>query len=274
MLVGKQTWEFKNKPVIISTGVVGGPDEAKGKHPSAFDILHDNLWLEQTSFEKAQQIMMEEAIDITLNKINMTKKNVQFLLTGDLINQITPSTFAAKTLGIPYLGLFSACATSTEGLALAGLFVNSGSATHVLTGTASHYAATERQFRFPNEYGGQKPPTAQQTVTGAGCALIANEGIGPVVTSATIGKVVDLDVTDPFNMGAAMAPAAVDTIISHLNDRNLKPSHYDLIVTGDLGHIGYDASFELFKQKGINIKKSQYADCGIEVYHDKVKTFA
>lgn len=274
MLIGKQTWEFPNQPVIISTGVVGGPDEAEGKHPSAFDILHDNLWLEQTSFEKAQQIMMEEAAQITLEKVNMTEGNVQFLLTGDLINQITPSTFAAKTLGIPYFGLFSACATSTEGLALAAMFVNSGGANHVLTGTASHYAATERQFRFPNEYGGQKPPTAQQTVTGAGCALVAEKGVGPVITSATIGKVVDLDVTDPFNMGAAMAPAAVDTIIAHLNDRNLPPNHYDLIITGDLGHVGYDASLELFKQKGVNIHSDQYADCGIEVYHDDVGNFA
>lgn len=274
MLIGKQTWEFQNRPVVISTGVVGGPFEAEGKRPSAFDILHDNLWLEQQSFEQAQQLMMEEASEIALKKANLHEGQIEFLLTGDLINQITPSTLAASTLQIPYFGLFSACATSTEGLALAALFINTNSANYVLTGTASHYAATERQFRFPNEYGGQKPPTAQRTVTGAGCAIIAKEGNGPFITSATIGKVVDLGVTDPFNMGAAMAPAAVDTIVAHLKDRNLTVDHYDLIITGDLGHIGRDTSFELLKQKGINIQEEQYVDCGIEVYEDDQSAFA
>lgn len=274
MLVGKQTWEFPNKPVIVSTGVVGGPFEAKGKIPSAFDILYDDLWLEQNSFEQAQQQMMEEASQIALKKANITEDKIQILLTGDLINQITPSTFAANTLQIPYLGLFSACATSTEGLALAAQFVNANSAHYVLCGTASHYASTERQFRFPNEYGGQKPPTSQRTVTGAGCALVANHGEGPAITSATIGKVIDFGVTDPFNMGAAMAPAAVDTIVAHLEDRNLSINHYDLIITGDLGRIGRDTSLQLLKDKGINIREEQYVDCGIEVYQENQAVFS
>src|SRR5699024_3017323 len=135
-------------------------------------------------------------------------------ISGDLINQITPTSYAAKTIGIPYFGLFSACATSMEGLALAALMINSQAAQYILTGSASHNAAAERQYRYPTEYSGQKPPTAQWTVTGAGCALVAKEGNGPLITSATIGKVIDMGLTDPFNMGGAMAPAAADTILT------------------------------------------------------------
>src|SRR5690625_3467403 len=147
-------------------------------------------------------MMMEEASQVAVKKANIQKGQVDFFISGDLINQITPSTFAAKTVDVPYLGLFSACATSTESLALAALIVNSGGANYILSGTASHNAATERQFRYPTEYGGQKPPTAQWTVTGAGCALVApiGNGNGPVITTATIGKVVDMGLTDPFNM--------------------------------------------------------------------------
>ncbi|HEY4602343.1 MAG TPA: stage V sporulation protein AD [Cerasibacillus sp.] len=266
MLLGKRTWMFTNKPVIISTGTVGGPMEAKGKIPEAFDLLHDDQWLEQDSFEKAQQLLLEQAIDITVNKSPIEKEQVEFFLGGDLINQITPTTLALKSEDIGYFGLFNACATSTEGLALAALMINNQAANYVMTGTASHNAATERQYRYPTEYGSQKPPTAQWTVTGAGCAIIAQQGSGPVITSATIGKVVDMGLTDPFNMGGAMAPAAVDTIMTHLKERNLSPSYYDLIITGDLGKVGRESSLELLNQKGIHIRKEQYVDCGLSIY--------
>lgn len=266
MLLGKRTWMFTNKPVIISTGTVGGPMEAKGKIADSFDLLHDDQWLEQASFEKAQQLLLEQAIDITINKSPIEKEQVEFFLGGDLINQITPTTLALKSEDVGYFGLFNACATSTEGLALAALMVNNQAANYVITGTASHNAATERQYRYPTEYGSQKPPTAQWTVTGAGCALIAKQGTGPVITSATIGKVVDMGLTDPFNMGGAMAPAAVDTIMTHLKERNLSPSYYDLIITGDLGKVGRESSLELLNQKGVHIRKEQYVDCGLSIY--------
>lgn len=268
MLLGQSTWEFKHKPRIISTGVVGGPFEAQGKIANDYDILHDDLWLEQDSFEQAQQVMMEEACQTALQKANITKEQVQFFISGDLINQITPTTFAAGTLGIPYFGLFSACATSVESLALAALMIDSQAANYILSGTAGHNAAAERQFRYPTEYGGQKPPTAQWTVTGAGCVLVGKEGFGPVITSATIGKTIDMQLTDPFNMGGAMAPAAVDTIIQHLRERNMEASDYDLIITGDLGRVGRDASLELLMQKGVQINPEQYVDCGLEIYAD------
>lgn len=268
MLVGHQTWVFNNAPVIISTGTVGGPFEAKGNLPNDFDILHEDTWLEQDSFEKAHQVMMEEACQVAIKKSDIDKGQVEFFIGGDLINQITPSNFAAKTMEIPYLGLFSACATSMEGLALAASIINANGANYILTGSSSHNSAAEKQYRYPTEYGGQKPPTAQWTVTGAGCALVAKNGKGPRITSATIGKVIDMGITDPFNMGGAMAPAAADTIMSHLKDRNIDSNYYDLIITGDLAKIGRTASLELLHKNGVNINEDQYVDCGLKIYRD------
>ncbi|WLV25612.1 stage V sporulation protein AD [Aciduricibacillus chroicocephali] len=268
MLTGKRTWLFKNNPVILSAAAVGGPDEAAGNIAADFDLLHDDMWLEQASFEKAQTMMMEQACDIALKKANINEKNVNFFVSGDLTNQITPTTFAARTLEIPYFGLFSACALTTESLALSAFLINGQGADYVLSGTSSHNSAAERQFRYPTEYGGQKPPTAQHTVTGAGCVLLAKQGKGPSVTSATIGKVIDMGITDPFNMGGAMAPAAVDTIVTHLKERNVDASYYDLIVTGDLGKIGHGISMELLGKQGIKLNDSNYKDCGMTIYKD------
>ncbi|THE14139.1 stage V sporulation protein AD [Bacillus timonensis] len=268
MLIGHRTWIFDQKPVIISTGTVVGPFEAKGKIPQDFDLIHGEIWLNQDSFEKAHQVMLEEACQKAIEKANLQKDQIQFFLGGDLINQITPTSFATRTLGSPYLGLFGACSTSMEGLALSAFLVNYNGAKYILTGASSHNAAVEKQFRYPTEYGGQKPPTAQWTVTGAGVALVSSTGSGPQVTSATIGKIVDMGLTDPFNMGGAMAPAAVDTIEAHLKERNVDPSYYDLIVTGDLGHIGREVSLDLFKKHGTPIKEENYQDCGLIIYRE------
>lgn len=262
------TWIFENTPVIKSTGTIGGPFEAEGNIPQDFDILHDDMWMKQASFEKAQRTMMEEACKIAVKKGNIDMKQVNYFISGDLINQLTPTSFTASTLDIPYLGLFSACATTTESLALSAFLINGNGADYILSGSSSHNAATERQFRYPTEYGGQKPPTSQWTVTGAGCALVAKNGNGPVITSSTIGKIVDMGLTDPFNMGGAMAPAAVDTIITHLRDRNIDASHYDLIITGDLGHIGRETSMDLLYKRGVKIDDDKYVDCGLTIYRD------
>lgn len=274
MYQGHQTWIFENTPVIVSTGTIGGPFEAKGNIPKAFDILHEDIWMKQSSFEKAQQIMMEEACQTAVDKSEITLDKVHYFISGDLINQITPSNLAASTLGLPYIGLFSACATSMEGLALSAFIVNGNGAEYILSGAASHNAATERQFRYPTEYGGQKPPTAQWTVTGAGCGLIAKNGAGPVVTAATLGKVVDMGLTDPYNMGGGMAPAAVDTIITHLRERNVDVSYYDYIITGDLGHVGREASMDLLRERGVNVSDDQYVDAGITIYREDQPVFA
>src|SRR5699024_810154 len=193
-----------------------------------FDLFHEDLWLKQKSFEQAQQIMMEESCDIAIKKAQITKEQVNFLISGDLINQITPSTFAAKTVGVPYFGLFSACATSSESLALSAMIINADGADYILSVTAIHNAATERQFRYPTEYGGRNPPTAEWIVRGAGTGLVAKNGNGAVFTSVAVGTGVGMGLTDPMNMGGAMAPAASDTIIRHLKERNVEPDFYDL----------------------------------------------
>ncbi len=257
--------------MITATGVTGGPFEANGKLGKDFDLLFEDLWMEQDSYEKAHRLLIEEAANIALKKASLNKDQVQFLFAGDLINQITPTNFAARTLQIPYFGLFNACATSMEGLALASFIINSQGAENVLTGAASHNAAAEKQFRYPTEYGGQKPPTAQWTVTGAGVALIQPNKPGqkmPVTTAATIGKVIDMGLTDPFNMGGAMAPAAADTIIAHFRDLQIDPSYYDLIITGDLGRIGHDTAFELINKSGLKLQQKQFQDCGLLIYHE------
>ncbi|WP_088049972.1 stage V sporulation protein AD [Virgibacillus dakarensis] len=268
MLTGHRTWIFENKPVILSTGTVGGPFEANGNIPKDFDLLHDDMWLKQSSFEQAQQMMLEEACQFAIKNSPIDKGQVEFFFSGDLINQITPTSFAAKTMGIPYFGLFNACATSMESLALAAFLINGNGANYILSGCASHNAATEKQFRYPTEYGGQKPPTAQWTVTGAGVALVAKNGTGPQITAATIGKVVDLGMTDPFNMGGAMAPAAVDTITAHFKERDVDPSYYDLIITGDLGHVGREVSFDMLKKQGLQLEETKYVDCGLTIYRE------
>jgi stage V sporulation protein AD len=271
LLQGNQSWIFHNRPIIASTGVSGGPFEANGKLANDFDILHDDLWMGKDSYEKAHRLIIEEALQTALQKENLQKDKVQFMIAGDLINQITPSSFAARTMGIPYLGIFGACSTSMEGLALASFIVNYQGAEYILTGASSHNAAVEKQFRYPTEYGGQKPPTAQWTVTGAGAALVTvNNGdkTKPVMTSATIGKVMDLGLSDPFNMGGAMAPAAVDTITAHFKDMSLTPDYYDLIVTGDLGRIGQNTAYELLQKNGLRFERSKFQDCGLLIYQD------
>lgn len=272
MLTGKQTWAFQNQPVIASTGVSGGPFEGNGNLADDFDILHEDLWLEQDSYEKASRILLEEATQTALKKRGLENGDIQFFFAGDLINQITPTSFAARTLGIPYLGLFGACSTSMEGLALASFIVNYDGADKVLTGASSHNAATEKQFRYPTEYGGQKPPTAQWTVTGAGVALVVKNDASIankiVVNNATIGKVIDMGLTDPFNMGGAMAPAAADTIYTHFHDLGLSPDYYDLVVTGDLGKIGQNTAYALLEQKGLKLDRDKFRDCGLMIYSD------
>ncbi|ETI66789.1 stage V sporulation protein AD [Neobacillus vireti] len=271
MLKGHQSWVFANRPMISATGVTGGPFEANGKLANDFDLLYEDLWMGKESYEKAHRLLLEEAIKMALKKGEVQKEQVQFLFAGDLINQITPTSFAARTMQIPYFGLFGACSTSMEGLALSSFVVNYQGAKYVLTGASSHNAAVEKQFRYPTEYGGQKPPTAQWTITGAGVALVQPnepEKLHPVTTSATIGKVIDMGLTDPFNMGGAMAPAAADTIMAHFRDLKLDPSHYDLIVTGDLGRVGHDTAFELLNKSGLKMERKQFQDCGLLMYKD------
>lgn len=270
MLKGHQSWIFENRPMIRASATVVGPFEGQGPLANDFDIIHGDLMLGQKSWEKAEKTLLEEAAKIAVENAGLTKEQVNFFVGGDLMNQIISSSFAARTLAIPYLGVFGACSTSMESLAIAAMIVNSRSAKYVLAGACSHNAAAEKQYRYPSEYGSQKPPTAQFTVTGAGASVVSQEGEGVAVTSATIGRVIDMGLTDPFNMGAAMAPAAVDTIQAHLRDLQIEPGYYDLIVTGDLSKVGYQLACDLFEKHKVPIKQTEYYDCGMMIYdYDK-----
>jgi stage V sporulation protein AD len=266
MLCGHQTWVFDNRPVIIASAAVGGPFEAQGPLADDFDLLHGDIWLGQESFEKAERKMLEEACEKATAKAGLQKQDLQYFLCGDLLNQIISSSFAARTLAIPFLGLFGACSTSMEALALGALIVDAGFGNNVMCGAASHNGAVEKQFRYPTEYGGQKPPTAQWTVTGAGTAILSQTGTGPAVAAATIGRIVDMGISDPFNMGGAMAPAAVDTLTSHFRDLQTTPEDYDLIATGDLGRVGYAIAEDLLTKHDMAIPDNRFTDCGLLIY--------
>ncbi|WP_195572610.1 stage V sporulation protein AD [Paenibacillus sp. 1001270B_150601_E10] len=266
MHVGRQTWLFKNKPVIISTGTVVGPDEGEGPLADTFDYVHEDLDMQEKSWEKAERKLLEQATQIAVQKSTIQENQINYFVGGDLMNQIISNTFAARKMGLPYIGVFGACSTSMESLAIASLLIDSGNAEYVMAGTCSHNCTAEKQFRYPTEYGSQKPPYAQFTVTGAGAAIVAASGSGPRVHAATIGKIMDFGLSDPFNMGAAMAPAAVDTIQAHLADLNRTPSDYDLIVTGDLASVGVPIAKDLFKENGLSIEGTVFNDCGLMVY--------
>ncbi|TFE23475.1 stage V sporulation protein AD [Cohnella luojiensis] len=266
MLIGHQSWKFENRPIIRGAATVVGPFEGQGPLANDFDIIHGDLMLGQDSWEKAEKTLLEEAAKLAVENAGLTKEQVNFFVGGDLMNQIISSSFAARTLAIPYLGVFGACSTSMESLAIAAMIVNSRSAKYVLASACSHNASVEKQFRYPTEYGSQKPPTAQYTVTGAGASIVSHEGKGLAVTSATIGRVIDMGLTDPFNMGAAMAPAAVDTIEAHFRDLQIEPGYYDLIVTGDLAKVGYEIACDLFEKHKVPIKQTEYFDCGMMIY--------
>lgn len=267
MLRGTQSWSFNNKPAILSTAAVVGPFEGRGPLAEDFDRIHGELMLGQESWEKAERVLLEESTQLACEKANIRMEQVNFLLAGDLMDQITSSSFAASTLAIPFIGLFGACSTAMESLALAALLVNSGAARYALAATCSHNASAEKQFRYPTEYGSQKPPTAQFTVTGSGAALLSDKGNGgPHVTAATIGRVIDMGISDPFNMGAAMAPAAVDTIQAHLRDFKRQPGYYDLIITGDLSKVGHQIAVELLNKHQIPMQQTEFKDCGMMIY--------
>lgn len=273
MLKGHQSWQFANKPVMISYAAVVGPDEGAGPLGNDFDIVHGDTRLEEDSWEKAERKLMEEAAQLALKKANLKPEDITVYFGGDLMNQIISTSFASRKLSVPYMGLFSACAVSMQGLALAAMAVDSGFARYAMAGTCSHNCTVEKQYRYPTEYGSQKPPTAQYTVTGAGAAILAVSGNGPVVTRATIGRIVDMGLKDPFNMGAAMAPAAVDTIQAHFRDFGLDPGYYDLIVTGDLSTVGYEIARELFARNGFPIDNTTFQDCGIMIYDREKQPF-
>ncbi len=261
-----QTVFFENKPRIIATGTVAGPKECAGIVGKYVDkALMDDTFGEST-YEKAECKMLSFAISKTIENADATEKEVDLLISGDLLNQIISASFAARDFDFPFLGVYSACSTMSESLALAAMLVNAGYCKKVVAATGSHFSSAERQYRYPLELGNTRPPQAQWTVTGAGGAFVANEGGRVAITAATLGKVVDFGITDVNNMGAAMAPAAANTLLQHFRETGRSPDYYDLIVTGDLGALGSRILKDLTWEKGADIQKN-HVDCGEIVYN-------
>ena len=275
MKIGKHTIKFENSPVIFETGSAVGPKEKNGPLFSYFDTAVDDVYFGEKTFEKAESKFMGEAIGIATRKANLNINNIDYLFAGDLLNQCISSGYTARNLSIPFIGLYGACSTFAEANILAACFVNSGYSNNAIAAASSHFCASERQFRMPLEQGTQMTPTSQWTVTGAGANLIvpSNPKIchtRPHITYATPGIVVDLGITDIANMGAAMAPAAFDTIVTHLEDTKRTADFYDLIITGDLGSLGSNILIEQLKNYGIDISKN-HLDCGVAIFDSKTQ---
>lgn len=263
--MGMQTLSFFNPPVITSRAAIVGPKEGEGPWGQDFDWILDDYLYGEVSWEKAENKILRETVKLALNKINLKPVDAELLLAGDLLNQTISSNYAARELGIPFLGLYGACSTMAESLMLAAMLIDGGFYKRVVPATGSHHFTAERQFRFPIEQGVQTSKSSQWTATAAGAIVLEAQGTGPRVCSATIGKVVDMGITDAANMGAAMAPAAADTISMHFQDTGRKTDYYDLIVTGDLGAVGMNLANELFIQAGL-MPKPNYSDCGVLLY--------
>ena len=267
--LGKQTVAFQNPPTITSAYSIVGPKEGEGPLAKYFDIiLEDEFWGEKT-WEKTEAKIVKECIAGCLGNEKVNNEDIDYLFSGDLLNQCISSSFGIRERAIPYFGLFGACSTFVEGMILGAMTIDGGMADIIIASTSSHFCSAEKQFRFPLELGNQRPPSSQWTVTGSGTVMLKAGGTGPKITHATTGKIIDMGIKDANNMGAAMAPAAVDTLYQHLVDTGRTPDYYDLILTGDLGFIGKQITTELMLSRGYDIKNN-YNDCGCLIF-DKEK---
>jgi len=264
MKVGKQSFIFNNV-YVGETGVTVGPKEKAGPLLEYFDFAYDDLYCGQKTWDKAEMQLLKDSIRYCLNKNNLGIDDIDAYIGGDLNNQITCANYTLRDYDVPFLGIFGACSTSMEAVILGGLLLEAGYGKNILVATSSHNAASEKQYRYPTEYGGQKPVSVTSTVTGAGVALLTTKFTNIKVTKATIGKVIDAKFTDHYDLGRAMVPAAYSTIKQHFLDFNLKPTDYDLIVTGDLSYYGKEMLIKMFDEDGINMHEN-YNDCGLIIY--------
>ena len=270
--MGNQTIVYRSAPRIAAAACAVGPREAQGPLKDKFDLVAQTPDFGQESYEQAEVALLREACRICLGKADLGEKAVQAMLGGDLLNQIMPSSLAARALRIPFLGMYGACSTMSEGLLVGGLLVDGGYAAPVLCTAGSHYATAERQYRFPLEYGNQRTPASQWTVTGAGTALLTMQGDTQIakplakLTRGCIGRVVDMGVTDANNMGAAMAPAAAATLCAYFDDTGDRPEEFDRIITGDLGYVGSELLLKWCEKLGHPMPEERMMDCGLTIY--------
>ena len=262
--IGAGTIRLEKPVAIAATAAVGSRMEKEGPLGAEFDRLVEDSSFGEKSWEKAETKMQTLAIELALQKGNTTAEQVDVMLGGDLLNQCIASAYAVREQGRPFLGLYGACSTMAESLTLASLLVESGAARKALAVTSSHFCSSERQFRFPLDYGGVRTPTAQHTATAAGAALVGMAGPS-TVREVCIGRVVDLGVTDMNNMGAAMAPAAWDTLRQYFTDTGTSPADYDKIITGDLAQVGSDLLVRLAAEENCDLRP-RYTDCGLMLY--------
>ena len=255
-----------NSPSIISAASVVGKYEHEGPLGDYFDMHDLSDKFGQTTWEKAESEMQRLAMNLALSKINFTDKDIDCIFAGDLINQCTSSAYGLLEFDAPMIGLYGACSTAAEGILLSAMLINAGVYNHTAAVTSSHYCAAERQFRYPLEYGGQRPPTAQWTATGSGAFIIGNEPSGVYITEVLPGRTIDKGINDASNMGAAMAPAAIDTLTRYFTESGNSPDIFDLIVTGDLGAEGYAIVLDYMKKAGYNLDNN-YSDCGLMLYN-------
>lgn len=265
---GKQSILFAAPPIVAATAAIVGPLEGDGLLMGCFDqVMVDNL-NGQESWEQCEASMLELAVRTAVGKTGQALDDIDYILAGDLLNQLMATHFAMRSLARPFLGLYGACSTMAESLLLGAALLDGGFGQSLVAVASSHHDAAERQYRFPTELGVQRPPLAQWTVTGAGAAVLSAAGIGPRVTAATVGRVIDAGLKDPNAMGPAMAPAAADTLWRHIEDTGRQPAYYDLILTGDLGSVGKQLLIELIAAKGLDIT-ANYEDCGCMIYREE-----
>lgn len=263
--IGRQTVQLDRPPTILAYAAVGGKKEGEGPLRRGFDQISEDSYFGEASWEKAETRMLRECFSLACAKAALPPAALDCVLAGDLLNQCVSSAFAMKESGLPYFGLYGACSTMAEGLALGALLCDGGAAERLCALTGSHFCTAERQYRFPLEYGGQRTPTSQWTVTGAGAVILGRGGGSVRLTQLTLGRIVDAGVADATHMGGAMAPAAFDTLSAHFAETGRGPEYYDAIFTGDLGAIGHDLLEDLFHRRGIELGV-RYRDCGVLIY--------
>lgn len=268
MRTGRQTVKFKHKPTISCASAIVGKKEGEGPLAADFDVILEDDYFGEKSWEKAESKLQEETAKLTLRNSGKKESDINYVLAGDLLNQCVGAHYAMRELDIPFLGLYGACSTMAEGLMIGSMLIAGGMADNALCVTSSHFCSAEKQYRYPLEYGGQRTPTAQWTVTGSGAALLEESGSGPYIHGVTTGKIIDMGINDANNMGAAMAPAAADTITALFEDTKTSPEDYDAIITGDLGIVGSDILCDLMDKKGYNIY-SLHKDCGKMIFDIK-----
>ena len=261
---GRQTVQLSHPPSVVSFANIGGRMEGQGPLSDYFDELSPDTFFGKKTWEQGESAMQERVLRRALEKGGLTAGELDYVLAGDLLNQCIGTSFGLRSFHIPFYGLYGACSTMGESLSLAALLIDGGFARLAAAMTSSHYCTAERQYRMPVPYGSQRTPTAQWTATASGCCILGAQGDGPYITHVTCGRIVDWGITDANNMGAAMAPAAYDTIQAHFRDTGRRPSDYDLIVTGDLGSLGKEILLDLFHRDGIEFKNLE--DCGVLIY--------